>query len=67
MQVKQDDLEKINHIVARDILLIYPDSNETLKTIPKLACSNYERLSARKVNLSLSTVENLLFHNKGIQ
>ena len=40
MQVKQDDLEKNNHIVACDTLIIYPYSNETLKTIPKLACSN---------------------------
>ena len=58
MQVEQDAFDKINWIMEWDTLLTYPDFNETFeKTIPILACSNWERLSARKVNQWLSTVE----------
>ena len=30
-KIKQDALDKIKRIVARDTLLTYPDSNETFK------------------------------------
>ena len=42
-QVKQDGFEELKLIVEHGTLITYPDFNETLKSIPMLARSNYER------------------------
>ena len=67
MQVKQDYLYEIKRILNRNTLLTYLDFNEYLISTLMLARSNWERLSARKANLSLSTVGKLLIPNNDIQ
>ena len=58
-------LKLVQEVYTRDTHE-YLDVNN-LKFTPMLVHSNYEKLSARKANILISTVDKLLAPNNGIQ